>query len=148
MFNRLQPFVPRYSFQDSYHMLKQLVITSDLPSAGEVSMNGMAAYRILSGFKFTPSTGVIQSSASKKSYLETDTNFIEEAPPSNVDYYAANGTHGRLILLRGSYPLYSLLVSVVKHQVNQNRYDVNQGGYFLFVDGRDPELEFEPLSMP
>ena len=40
MFFRLQPFIPRYSFQDSYHMLKQLVITSDLPSSGEISMNG------------------------------------------------------------------------------------------------------------
>ena len=117
------PYIPQYGFQDKFHRLKSLIITSSLESAGEISMNGQAAYRILSDFRFTPSTGMIESSAGKKVYMNTDNNYIQEAPPGNIEFYAANGTHSRLILLRGSYPLYSCLVSVVTHSVQQNPYD-------------------------
>ena len=51
-------------------------------------------------------------------YLNTDSNIITEAPAGNVVYFCANSTHGRIVLQRGSYPLYSCLVSIVKHQVN------------------------------
>ena len=109
-------------------MLKSIIVTSDLPTAGEISMNGLAAYRILSDFRYSPSSGSIETNASKKSFLNTDTGYISEAPQGNLEYFCANGTHGRLIMQRGSYPCYSILVSIVKHQVNQNPYDVDKGG--------------------
>ena len=109
------PFIPKYGFQDCFHRLKNLIITSDLPSAGECSMNGEATYRILTDFSVTHSTGMIETSAAKKSYLNTDNNYISEIPPGNITYACPNGTHGRLILLRGSYPLHSCLVSVITH---------------------------------
>ncbi len=115
--NATPEFIPQYGFQDCYHRLKSFIITSDLPTAGECSMNGVAMYRILSDFKYTPSTGLIESSAAKKMFLSTDTNYISEAPPGNVDFFAANGTHSRIILMRGSYPMYSCLLSVVTHNV-------------------------------
>ena len=72
MFDDLVPFIPKYGFQDSYHRLKSLIITSDLQSAGEISLANAAAYRILSDFKFTPSSSTITMSAAKKSYMNTD----------------------------------------------------------------------------
>ena len=111
-------------------------------------MNGQAVYRILSDFRYTPSTGVIQSGAGKKAFMNSDSNYIEEAPPGNIDFYAANGTHSRLILMRGSFPLYSCLVSVVTHSVQQNPYDNQAAGGYLYTD---PDLEadmvHEPLRM-
>ncbi len=97
LYNACDPFIPLYGFQDTFHKMKSLIITSDLPSCGEISMDAAAAYRILSDFAFSPSTGLIETSASKKSYLNSDSNFISEVPPGNVTYFCANGTHGRLI---------------------------------------------------
>jgi hypothetical protein len=106
-------------------------LTSDLPSVGELSIEN-AYYRILSDFRYTPSSGTIESSASKNNFLSTDTNFISEAPPGNVEYFAANGTTGRLILLRGSYPLYRMLVSVMADVLLQNPYERKEDGYIKF----------------
>jgi hypothetical protein len=151
LFENTTPFIPKYGFQDSYHRLKTLIITSDLPSAGECSMNGEATYRILTDFEVTHSTGMIETSAAKKSYLNTDNNYLSEIPPGNITYACANGTHGRLILLRGSYPLYSCLISVVTHCTVQNPYDTKiPGGHFGYYT-TDPSkklrMKHEPLRM-
>jgi hypothetical protein len=106
-------------------------LTSDLPSIGELSIEN-AYYRILSDFKYTPSTGTIESSASKNNFLSTDTNFISEAPPGNVEYFAANGTTGRLVLLRGAYPLYRMSIQVMTDVLVQNPYERKEGGYIKF----------------
>lgn len=129
--NLAVPFVPRLSFQDTYHRVQGFTLTSDLPSVGELSISN-AYYRILSDFKYTPSTGTIESSASKNNFLQTDTNFISEAPPGNVEYFAANGTTGRLILLRGAYPLYRMVLQVMADVIVQNPYERLEGGYIKF----------------
>ena len=151
LFDATTPFIPKYGFQDSYHRLKSIIVTSDLPSAGEVSMNGEATYRILTDFEVTHSTGMIETSAAKKSYLNTDNNYLSEIPPGNITYACANGTHGRLILLRGSYPLYSCLVSVVTHCTVQNPYDTKKTGgnfgYYTTDLSKKLRMKHEPLRM-
>jgi hypothetical protein len=98
---------------------------------GELSIEN-AYFRILTDFKYTPSTGTIESSASKNNFLSTDRNYISEAPPGNVEYAATNGTTGRLILLRGSYALYRMLVSVMVDVLVQNPYERTETGYIKF----------------
>ncbi len=92
--------------------------------------------------------GVIQSGAGKKAFMNSDANYIEEAPSGNLEFFAQNGTHSRLILLRGSFPLYSCLLSVVTHCVNQNPYDsMAQGGYLYTDPSKETEMVHEPLRM-
>jgi hypothetical protein len=107
-------------------------LTSDLPSVGELSIDN-AYFRIVSDFKYTPSAGTIESSASKNNFLSTDTNFISEAPPGNVEYFAANGTTGRMILLRGAYPLYRMSIQVMTDVLLQNPYERREDGYIKFI---------------
>ena len=86
-------------------------------------------------------------SAAKKAFLNTDSNFISENPPGNVDYFCTNGTHGRLIAMRGHHPLYSCLLSVVTNCVEQNPYDINLGDYYRTYPNREPATEYKPLRM-
>jgi len=147
----MSPYIPKYGFQDTYHRLKSLIITSDLPSAGEISLSNAAAYRILTDFKYTPSTANIQSGAGKKAFMNTDNNYISEVPPGNVDYFAPNGTHGRVVCLRGHHPLYSCLLSVVTNCTQQNPYDIKVAGgltgYYKTFPDREASIEFKPLRM-
>ena len=147
MYDIVVPYIPLYGFQDSYHRLKSLIITSDLQSAGEISLANAAAYRILSDFKYTPSVSTMTHSASKKKYMNTDNNYISENMPGNVDYFCANGTHGRLIAMRGHHPLYSCVVSVVTNCIEQNQYDIMTQGYYRTTPNRAPATEYKPLRV-